>query len=57
MKEVNAKQAKISCEMIREVNGDKTLRTKGEKERRVREKKQNYTKKCFDERKLVNVRK
>lgn len=57
MKEMNTRQAKISVETMKEVQNDKALKTKGEKDRRLREKKQNNTKKFMDERKfaLVNV--
>ncbi|XP_054260942.1 1-phosphatidylinositol 4,5-bisphosphate phosphodiesterase isoform X2 [Macrosteles quadrilineatus] len=53
MKEMNTRQAKISVETMKEVQNDKTLRTKGEKDRRLREKKQNNTKKFMDERKFA----
>ena len=49
MKELNTRQAKASVETMKEVANDKTLRTKGEKDRRLREKKQNNTKKFTDE--------
>lgn len=35
---------------------DKTLRTKGEKDRRLREKKQQNTKKFVDERKTIEIK-
>uniref|UniRef100_A0A1B6DJU1 1-phosphatidylinositol 4,5-bisphosphate phosphodiesterase n=2 Tax=Clastoptera arizonana TaxID=38151 RepID=A0A1B6DJU1_9HEMI len=53
MKEMNTRQAKISVETMKEVANDKTLKTKGEKDRRLREKKQNNTKKFMDERKFA----
>lgn len=53
LKEMNTRQAKISVETMKEVANDKTLRTKGEKDRRLREKKQNNTKKFVDERKMA----
>uniref|UniRef100_A0A146L2V9 1-phosphatidylinositol 4,5-bisphosphate phosphodiesterase n=2 Tax=Lygus hesperus TaxID=30085 RepID=A0A146L2V9_LYGHE len=56
MKEMNANQAKISVETTKEVMNDKTLRTKGEKDRRLREKKQNNTKKFMDERKYAQLK-
>jgi len=56
MKEMNAKQAKVSVETIKEVMNDKALKTKGEKDRRLREKKQNNTKKFMDERKFATMR-
>jgi phosphatidylinositol phospholipase C beta len=53
MKEMNSRQAKISVETMREVANDKTLRTKGDKDRRLKEKKQNNTKKFTDERRFA----
>uniref|UniRef100_A0A1B6KIL1 1-phosphatidylinositol 4,5-bisphosphate phosphodiesterase n=2 Tax=Graphocephala atropunctata TaxID=36148 RepID=A0A1B6KIL1_9HEMI len=53
MKLMNTNQAKISVETMKEVQNDKTLKTKGEKDRRLREKKQNNTKKFMDERKFA----
>lgn len=53
---MNARQAKISVETSKEVANDKTLKTKGEKDRRLREKKQNITKKFMDERKVNNIK-
>lgn len=55
LKEMNASQAKISVEVMKEVMNDKTLKTKGDKDRRLREKKQNNTKKFMDERKYAQV--
>lgn len=52
VKELNAKQAKISVETSKEVANDKTLKTKGEKDRRLREKKQNNIKRFMDEKKV-----
>ncbi|XP_071056681.1 1-phosphatidylinositol 4,5-bisphosphate phosphodiesterase isoform X2 [Onthophagus taurus] len=52
LKEMNAKQAKISVETSKEINNDKTLKSKQEKERRLREKQQNNTKRFVDERKI-----
>lgn len=40
---------------MKEVMNDKTLKTKGDKDRRLREKKQNNTKKFMDERKYAQV--
>lgn len=48
---MKAKQAKVSVETMKEVQNDKTLRTKRDKDRRLREKKQNNTKRFVDERK------
>ncbi|GBP10744.1 1-phosphatidylinositol 4,5-bisphosphate phosphodiesterase [Eumeta japonica] len=56
IKEMNARQAKVSVETSKEVASDKTLKTKQEKDRRLREKKQNNTKKFMDERKTATVK-
>lgn len=56
MKEMNSRQAKISVETMKEVQNDKTLKTKGEKDRRLREKKQNNTKKFMDERRMAKMK-
>ncbi|XP_046981593.1 1-phosphatidylinositol 4,5-bisphosphate phosphodiesterase isoform X2 [Schistocerca americana] len=56
MKEMNSRQAKISVETMKEVANDKTLKTKGEKDRRLREKKQNNTKKFMDERRMAQMK-
>lgn len=55
VKELNSKQAKISVETSKEVANDKTLKTKGEKDRRLREKKQNNLKRFMDEKKVRNL--
>lgn len=52
VKELNTQQAKISVETSKEVANDKTLKTKGEKDRRLREKKQNNIKRFMDEKKV-----
>lgn len=52
---MNTSQAKISVETMKEVQNDKTLKTKGDKDRRLREKKQNNTKKFMEERKTLQV--
>lgn len=52
VKELNSTQAKISVETSKEVANDKTLKTKGEKDRRLREKKQNNIKRFMDEKKV-----
>lgn len=54
-KALNSQQAKTSVETAKEVANDKTLKTKGEKDRRLREKKQNNIKRFMDEKK-VSVR-
>lgn len=51
-KALNSQQAKTSVETAKEVANDKTLRTKGEKDRRLREKKQNNIKRFMDEKKV-----
>jgi len=53
---MNTRQAKISVEVMKDVMNDKTLKTKGDKDRRLREKKQNNTKKFMDERKYAQVK-
>lgn len=51
-KTLNAQQVKISVDTTKEVANDKTLKTKGEKDRRLREKKQNNIKRFMDEKKV-----
>lgn len=53
IKTLNSLQAKISVETSKEVANDKTLKTKGEKDRRLREKKQNNIKRFMDEKKVL----
>ncbi|CAL1299500.1 unnamed protein product [Larinioides sclopetarius] len=55
-KDMKAKQAKISVETAKEVAIDRTLRNKAEKERRLREKQSNNTKKFIDERKAAAMK-
>lgn len=55
IKEMNARQAKLSVESMREVMNDKTLKTRGIKEGRLREKQQNNTKKFMEERKVAQM--
>ncbi|UXI17042.1 hypothetical protein NH340_JMT02985 [Sarcoptes scabiei] len=55
-KGMKMKQAKISVETAKEVANDKTLRNKAEKERRLKEKNSNNTKKFIEERKNAAVR-
>jgi len=55
-KEMKTKQAKISVETAKEVSNDKTLRNKAERERRLREKNSNNTKKFIEERKNAAIR-
>ncbi|CAF4857657.1 unnamed protein product [Pieris macdunnoughi] len=56
LKEMNTRQAKISVETSKEVANDKTLKTKQEKDRRLREKKQNNIKKFMDEKKTQTIK-
>jgi len=53
---MKAKQAKLSVEMAKEVANDKTLRNKAEKDRRLREKNQNNTKKFVEERRTAAMK-
>lgn len=53
---MNAEQVKSSVEMVKEVMADKALKTKAEKDRRIREKKQMATKKMLDERKNATIK-
>lgn len=55
VKELNTQQAKISVETAKEIANDKTLKTKGEKDRRLREKKQNNIKKFMEEKKVSKL--
>ena len=55
IKEMNARQARLSIESMREVMNDKTLKTRGIKEGRLREKQQNNTKKFMEERKIAQI--
>ncbi|KAF5282018.1 hypothetical protein FQA39_LY00542 [Lamprigera yunnana] len=56
LKDIMARQAKISVETAKEINNDKTLKTKQEKERRLKEKQHNNTKRFFDERKTATIK-
>lgn len=56
VKEMNAGQAKISAETVKEVMNDKTLKSKGEKDRRLKEKKANNIKKFMDDRKNIMIK-
>lgn len=55
-KELNSSQAKFSAETAKEVMNDKALKTKGDKDRRLREKKQANIKKFTEERKTLGIR-
>ncbi|KAJ8675594.1 hypothetical protein QAD02_011380 [Eretmocerus hayati] len=56
IKELNASQAKVSAETVKEVMADKALKTKGDKDRRLKEKKANNIKKFMDERKNIGIK-
>ncbi|XP_017892907.1 1-phosphatidylinositol 4,5-bisphosphate phosphodiesterase-like [Ceratina calcarata] len=56
MKDMNANQVKISVETAKEVMNDKALKSKGDKDRRLREKKEQNTKKFMQERKTVQIK-
>lgn len=51
-KELNTKQAKMSAETAKEVQNDRSLKTKNEKDRRLREKRQNNIKRFMEEKKV-----
>lgn len=55
-KELKTKQAKVSVDTAKEVAADVTLKTKADKDRRLREKNQNNTKKFIEERKTVAMK-
>ncbi|KAK0163134.1 hypothetical protein PV327_006842 [Microctonus hyperodae] len=55
MKEMNSKQARLSVESTKEVLNDKTLKTRGIKEGRLRENQQNNTKRFMEERKMAQI--
>ena len=54
--EIKRNQARMSVEVNREVSSDKSLKSKAEKERRLREKHSNNTKLFIDERKTAAMR-
>ncbi|ERL88606.1 hypothetical protein D910_05991 [Dendroctonus ponderosae] len=56
MKEMNSQQAKQAVETAKEITNDKTLKTKKDKERRLKEKQQNNTKKFLEERKTTALK-
>ncbi|XP_015429445.1 PREDICTED: 1-phosphatidylinositol 4,5-bisphosphate phosphodiesterase-like [Dufourea novaeangliae] len=56
IKDMNANQVKISVETAKEVMNDKALKSKGDKDRRLREKKEQNTKKFMQERKTVQIK-
>ena len=53
---MKAAQARASVETARDIQNDKTLKSKAEKERRLREKHSNNTKIFIDERKTAAMR-
>lgn len=55
IKDMKNRQAKISVDTYKEVIGDKTLRNKMERDRRLREKKCNNTKKFIEERRSAAI--
>ena len=55
IKDMQAEQVKASVETTKEVNSDPKLKTKGEKDRRLKEKQAANTKKFMDERKNVGI--
>ena len=55
-KDLKTRQARVAVETAKEVASDKTLRNKAEKERRLREKNQNNTKKFIEERKITAMK-
>ena len=52
---MKAQQAKISVETAKEVGQDKTLRNKADKDRRLKEKNENNTRRFIEERKMKAV--
>ena len=55
IKEMQAEQVKASVETSKEVQNDPKLKTKAEKDRRLKEKQAANTKKFMDERKTVGI--
>jgi len=55
-KDMKARQGKVAVDTAKEVNGDKTIKNKADKERRLREKNQNNTKKFMEERKTMAIK-
>lgn len=49
---MKAQQAKTAVDTAKEVNNDKTLKTKADRDRRLKEKNQNNTKRFIEERKI-----
>jgi len=55
-KDMKARQGKVAVDTAKEVNGDKTIKNKADKDRRLREKMQNNTKKFMEERKTMAIK-
>ena len=55
-KEIRIQQARTSVETVREVNKDPSLKSRAERDRRLREKHSNNTKIFIDERKSAAMR-
>ncbi|CAL4127978.1 unnamed protein product, partial [Meganyctiphanes norvegica] len=55
-KEMKAAQAKAAVELVKEINADKSLKSKQEKDRRIKEKQQANTKNVIMERKQVGIK-
>ncbi|XP_065332409.1 1-phosphatidylinositol 4,5-bisphosphate phosphodiesterase-like [Cloeon dipterum] len=55
-KDLVASQSKVSVETAKEVANDKTLKTKNDKDRRLKEKQQTNTKRFMEERKTAKIR-
>ena len=53
---MKANQAKVSVETAKDVQNDKTLKTKADKDRRLREKNQANIKKFMDEQKNMTLK-
>lgn len=56
LKKMYTHQAKISIETMKTVSSDKSLKSKGERERTLREKQQNNTRKFVEERNMADMR-
>ena len=53
---MKAQQARVSVETAREITADKTIRNKGDRERRLKEKNENNTRRFIEERKMRAMR-
>lgn len=56
LKDMKAQQAKLAMETAKDVNQDKTLKTKADRDRRLKEKNQNNTKRFIEERKITAMK-